>query len=572
MSDKTFKSFGLDTRLLQAIGQQGFASPTLIQETAIPLALQDKKDIVAKAKTGSGKTAAYVIPIIQQLLDEAEQTGEEKLKNRALILVPSRELADQVQKVITKFAMYCDKIVRSINIAQQVSDQVQASLLADSPAIIVATPARAVVHVNNGNIDASQLKYLVIDEADLVLSYGYDEDLAQLEQKLPIKRTIQTWLMSATLSEDVDQMKSMFCRNAAVLRLENDEAKETKQLTQYYLKTNEFDKFLLAYVIFKLRLVNGKTLIFVNDVFRSYRLKLFLGQFGIKACVLNSELPMTSRLHIVDQFNKNVYNLLIATDEHSHYAKDEDEIKQEVKEEEDEIKQEDSEPSQKNMDKKKKKQDIGVSRGVDFQNVSCVLNFDLPTTSKAYIHRIGRTARANKTGMAISFVVEKDQWGKHKASSLASAKNDEKVLSRIIKTQSKLGNELEPFKFDMKQVEGFRYRAEDVFRSVTQVAVREAQVKEFEEELLNSKKLQRHFEENPEDLAGLRHDKDVHSARQQAHLKRVPEYLVKKGGPTNVGMVGFKKTSENRIRKIRKAKSGRGQKKDPLRSFRPGRR
>ena len=165
------------------------------------------------------------------------------------------------------------------------------------------------------------------------------------------------------------------------------------------------------------------------------------------------------------------------------------------------------------IEKSKFKQDkeYGVSRGVDFRNVACVLNFDLPTSSKAYIHRIGRTARAGKAGMALSFVLPLSEFGKHKTASLASAKKDEKVLGRIVKQQSKNGFEIKPYQFDMKQVEGFRYRADDAFRAVTQTAVREARVKELKNELINSEKLKRFFEENPQDLASLRHDKELHS-------------------------------------------------------------
>ena len=528
MSEETFDSFSLDPRLKQAITQQGFVTPTPIQSSAIPLSLFEKKDIVARAKTGSGKTAAYVIPIIQNILTQ-ELKG-----NIALILVPSRELCDQVQKVLNKFAVYCDRVVTSVNIGQQVSDHVQMSLLSDHPSIIVATPSRALHHVNNRNIDVQSLKYLVIDEADLVLSYGYEEDLNKLSQILPIKQSLQTWLMSATLSKEVDEMKNTFCRDMAILKL-NDDISESNQLKQYYIKCGEQEKFLLAYVIFKLKLVQGKTIIFVNDIDRGYRLKLFFEQFGIKCCILNSELPISSRLHILQQFNDNVYNLVIATDQNSHFTKDEDDKDddEQGKDNQNEIKQIDTK-NEENSNKKKKKtkveQEYGVSRGVDFQNVSCVVNFDLPSTVKAYTHRIGRTARANKVGMALSFVVPKSEFGKHRPSMLESTKRDEKVLARLIKNQQKKvdNNDTEnnsngivqPYVFDKSQLDSFRYRMEDAFRAVTKVAIREARVKEIRQELLTSEKLKRHFEENPQDLLNLRHDKELHPARVQAHLKQ----------------------------------------------------
>jgi ATP-dependent RNA helicase DDX56/DBP9 len=121
--------------------------------------------------------------------------------------------------------------------------------------------------------------------------------------------------MSATLTKDVELLKGMVLRNPAILRLEEDPTAAASNLTQYYVQTSEKDKFLLAYVLLKLKLVRGKCLIFVADVDRSYRLKLFLEQFGVKACVLNSELPLNSRYHIVQEFNKGVYDYIIATDE-----------------------------------------------------------------------------------------------------------------------------------------------------------------------------------------------------------------------------------------------------------------
>ena len=153
---------------------------------------------------------------------------------------------------------------------------------------------------------------------------------------------------------------------------------------------------------------------------------------------------------------------------------------------------------------------------------------------------------------------------------LQTAKKDERILSRIIKQQSKLGLELQPYKFDQKQVEAFRYRMEDGFRAVTQVAIREARVKELKQELLASEKLKRHFEENPKELQSLRHDKELHPARVQQHLKRVPDYLLPesvRGNGTKVKFIPFhnpKKRHPHRKGKVNKPKNG---KVDPLKNF-----
>lgn len=551
-----FDSFNLDARLLQAIKQLGFKNPTLVQSKAIPLALQEKRDIIAEASTGSGKTVAYAVPIVQSILAQQEN-GSSEHKIKSIILVPTRELATQVTQFMEKLVVFCGKQIKLLNLASGVSETVQSSLLLESPEVLISTPSKLITALekHRDEISLKDLTYFAIDEVDLILSYGYADDLDKLANYLPLK-TLQTFLMSATLNEDINDLKKKFCRLPAVLKLNDDELNNKSKLVQYYVKTTEFDKFLLTYVIFKLQLIKGKTLIFVNNIDRGYRLKLFLEQFGVRSCILNSELPMNSRLHIVGEFNKNVYNLLIATDDDNNMR--------EIDEEKDDEEETKTKMEEKKVNKGDK--EYGVSRGVDFQNVACVLNFDLPTTAKSYVHRIGRTARAGKNGMSLSFVIPDAEFSKHKVACLKTAKKDEKILRRILKQQTKIGYELKPYQFDMKQVEGFRYRSEDAFRAVTQVAIREARVKELKMELLTNEKLKRHFEENPQDLASLRHDKELHSARVQTHLKRVPDYLLPEGarqGNTKVGFVPFHK---NRVNKKRGGKK-KGGKSDPLKTF-----
>ena len=345
----------------------------------------------------------------------------------------------------------------------------------------------------------------------------------------------------------------------------------------------------MTYVIFKLKLIKGKCIIFVGDIDRCYRLKLFLEQFGTKSCILNSELPVNSRIHVVEEFNKGVYDIIIASDEHEVLGDEDEEQVGEVQEEsttaeangtqDKEAESVTKLPSKKKRKLAKRDKEYGVSRGIDFKNVACVLNFDLPTSSKSYTHRIGRTARAGQTGMALSFVIPAENYRKHKPTSIESAKDDEKILAKIIKHQGKKGKEVKPYNFDMKQVEAFRYRMNDALRAVTSVAIREARTRELRQELMKSEKLKRHFEENPGDLHHLRHDGELRPARVQSHLKHIPDYLLPKGGkkaitPGDVGFVGVRKTTENRIRKARMANKAKGRgkkavarKMDPLKTF-----
>ncbi|KAK6517896.1 ATP-dependent DNA/RNA helicase [Arthrobotrys conoides] len=593
-SPTTFTSLPLDPRILQAIATLNYSTPTPVQQSVIPPALEGK-DILARAKTGSGKTAAYLLPILHRILTSQDggninnggNDGEAVGGTEALILVPTRELADQVYKVIEQYTAFCGKLVTAVNIARNISDSIQQSLLLSHPKIVISTPSRAAIHFNTETLSLSSLKYLVIDEADLILSYGHENDMQVLSGALP--KGIQTFLMSATLTDDVEGLQKLFCRHPFVYKPDAKEEDGVGEVVkQFYISTGEDTKFLLLYVIFKLKLIKGKSIIFVADVDRCYRLRLFLEQFGIRACVLNSELPVNSRLHIVQEFNKNVYEIIIATDENEIMGdEDEEEEEEEVVGGEDgdtvmEGTETESQPKKKKKKSKKSKPrkrdtEYGVSRGVDFQNVTCVLNFDLPTSSKSYMHRIGRTARAGNSGMALSFYVPKPLYGKHRPTSVPSSVHDEKVLERIKKQQKKLDHEFKPYNFDMKQLEAFRYRMDDALRAVTKVAVQNARMKELRAELVASEKLKRHFEENPEDLRHLRHDREIKVVRVQQHMKRVPEYLLGKGKAAGMGLqqsggsIPFKVGSRKTARGKGKQKGKKvGKRKDPLKSFGKG--
>lgn len=481
--DINFTDFDLDPRLLQAVAKLNYEKPTLVQRKAIPLALAGK-DVLCKAKTGSGKTAAYVLPLIAAILKQKQASSTPVTS--ALVLVPTRELADQISKAIDQFAAFCAKDIQTVKLTDKLSDAVQRSLLSNSPDIVISTPARAWHNVNSGALSLNSLRCLILDEADLILSYGYSEDMDNLQRSIP--KGVQTTMMSATLSSEIDSLKSIFYREPTLLSLEEPEA-DGEGITHYVTKCGEDEKFLLAYVIFKLQLIKGKCIIFVADIDRSYRLKLFFEQFGIRSCILNSELPVNSRIHVVEEFNRNVYDIIIASDEKSEMLNvDEDEDGEEKKGDE----KEEGKRASKKRKMAKRDSEYGVSRGIDFKNVATVINFDLPTTASSYTHRIGRTARAGKNGMALSFVVPEDKYRKHMPTTVKTAENDERVLKKIIKQQEKKGKEVKDYNFNTDQVDAFRYRMNDALRAVTKVAVREARTRELRQELLKSEKLKRY--------------------------------------------------------------------------------
>ncbi|KAJ7461497.1 DEAD-domain-containing protein [Mycena latifolia] len=637
----TFASFShiLDTRILRALADMGFARPTLVQAKAIPLALESR-DILARARTGSGKTAAYCVPVVQKILSVKSATGAAQA-TRALILVPTRELSEQLSAYLKGLLAYCEDEVAISNLASGTTTHLQRTLLSDKPDIVIATPSRALALMQSKALIVSALESLVIDEADLILSYGHDEDVRQIFSGAFLPKVYQSFLMSATMTEDVEMLKGLTLRNPAILKLEEDED-EAANLSQYSVRCTEADKFLLTYVILKLKLIKGKCILFVNDVERSYRLKLFLEQFSIKSCVLNSELPLNSRYHTVQEFNKGVYEYIIATDESGLGELDSDDegddeapqAEQEAEADAESDPEEEFVPSQREpsasaaapvpaptkkrkratspaptptaapANKKRKGKggkaaEYGVTRGVDFVDVACVLNFDLPASARAYTHRVGRTARAGRTGMALSFVSTGAGPGTgakntEKSKDEDRARKDEAVFARIEREQGARGSKVQEYHFDMKQVEAFRYRMEDALRSVTRSAVREARVAQLKAEILNSDKLKAHFEDNPLDLEYLQHDKALHPTRVQPHMRHVPKYLLPRiapvagvdggiegaaGGDAKPGFVPFKKESVRggaRGRGRGRGRGGRGgaaggrggkKKSDPLKKF-----
>ncbi|XP_011496167.1 PREDICTED: probable ATP-dependent RNA helicase DDX56 [Ceratosolen solmsi marchali] len=492
---KQFHELGLDDRILKAIAKLGWLEPTLIQEKTIPLILNGK-DVLIRARTGSGKTGAFVIPLIQKILSNKEIHQHQQISG--LILSPSKELCKQIHEVCTNLTIKCSRDIKFVDISAQLDLVTQQPLLIEKPDIIIGTPGRVLQHLKAKNLYLKKtIETLIIDEADLIFSFGYENEIKALLSYLPI--VYQAILASATLSEDVLSLKKLVLHNPAILKLEEPPLAPPSQLTHYTLTAEENDKATILYTLLKLSLIRGKCIIFVNTVDRCYKLKLFLEQFGIPTCVLNSELPASSRCRAVTQFNTGTYDIIIASDEK---ALDEPHT-----------------TNQKNG-KRRKDKESGVSRGIDFQFVSNVINFDFPLDINAYIHRAGRTARGKNEGTALSFVAVRER----------------PMLNEIEEELKKLYDQENLFKtyqFKLSEVEGFRYRARDAWKAVTRIAVREARLKEIKQEVLNCDKLKSYFEDNPKDLQSLRQDKALHTVRLQPHLRDVPEYIV----PSSLKMI-----------------------------------
>eukprot|EP00455_Lapot_gusevi_P017735 TRINITY_DN1955_c0_g1_i5.p1 TRINITY_DN1955_c0_g1~~TRINITY_DN1955_c0_g1_i5.p1 ORF type:complete len:640 (-),score=151.93 TRINITY_DN1955_c0_g1_i5:109-2028(-) len=602
--NKQFSSFGLDNRLFKAISKQGLVNPTLIQSECIPIALEGR-DVLAKARTGSGKTLAYAIPMIQRILSAKKNAGQSAPGVKGLVLVPTNELVEQVKDVFRALLYYAEDLISLYEVTGDKTTSLasQVPSLRASPDILIATPGRLVDHLQRGNISlVDSLQVLVLDEADLILSYGYEEDMQTLVEYLP--KLHQTLLMSATLSEEVDKLKSLVMHSPAILKLQENE--EQDKLKQFYLRCKDVDKFLVAFALLKLGSLQGKTIFFVNSVDRCYRLKLFLEQFSVSSAILNAELPMNCRQHILQQFNNGLFDHLIATDdslneeqlnskkkptkgkgkknddddededgetknddedddddEDKDEDEDEDEDEDKDKEDKDEDEDEDEvdeEEEKKTVEKLKKIAGYGVARGVDFKFVSTVVNFDFPTSVKNYVHRIGRTARGGASGFSLSLVNPDEEQ------MLAGVMQYLAGDGEIERTEATV----KPLDFNLREIEGFRYRVESALRSVTKIRVRDARLKELKVEMLNSQKLKSHFEDNPRELELLKHDKAL-STHIQPTLATIPEYLM----PRNLAAPNLSvDTPAKQYKKKRPAPSHKDSKgkrrkhsRDPLKSF-----
>lgn len=489
-----FYDMGLDDRILKAIAILGWSEPTLIQEKAIPLAL-DGHDILARARTGSGKTAVFAIPVIDKVLRSKKTRTEQS--TQAIIIAPSKELCHQLKEQITKLTTCCLREVKCVDLASGEVNEIKPLMIAVTPDIVIGTPAKILAHIQaNSFVNLKKtLKSLVVDEADLLFSFGYEADMQKLIERAVPKEGCQSFLVSATLNPDVINLKNLVLRKPVTIKLDEPELPRCEQLAQYHISCQEDEKFVVLISMIKLNLLRGRTIIFVNSLKRCYKLKLFLEQFAVRSCILNPELPIATRCNIVDQFNKGYYDRIIACDEKCVH---------------------DPTARRKVGSKLRIDKEFAVSRGIDFQSVSNIINFDFPTTVTAYVHRVGRTARALNAvnsvmteGTVLSFVAQ-----------------DEHKYFNKVKNAFGSGLNFKPYSFKMEELEAFRYRSKDALRAVTKDVIRTVRIKEIKAELKNSNRLKSFLKSNPNDMNMLKHDRSMKRIRSQDHLKNVPDYIV----------------------------------------------
>lgn len=350
----TFKELNLNEQLLEAIDHMGFVNATPIQELAIPQILQNK-DLIACAQTGTGKTAAFILPILHKL------TGKEDSSIDTLIVVPTRELAVQIEQEIQGLSYFVSVGSKAIYGGGSGKDwDVQKEALSEGTDIIVATPGKLLSHIQQGYVDFSKVKHLVLDEADKMLDMGFADDLVTIISNLPQER--QTLMFSATMPNKIRDLAKRILKDPEEITLSiSKPAAGVKQLV--YL-TFDNQKAPLIKQILDERPEYTSIIIFTSSKLKVNEIVHSLRKNGFKAQGVSSNLDQEQREEILRGFRSKRIRIVVATDV--------------------------------------------MSRGIDIKEINLVINYDTPFDAEDYVHRVGRTARANTKGEAITLVNEKD--------------------------------------------------------------------------------------------------------------------------------------------------------------------
>lgn len=359
-----FTEFGFDNRLLEAISYMGFETATPIQIQAMPEILSGR-DIIACAQTGTGKTAAFILPVLNKILESPEE------KVNTLILVPTRELAIQIDQQVQGFAYFIP--VNSIAIyggGDGSSWDLEKKVLSEGIDIVVATPGRLISHLNLGYVSFDSIGFLILDEADRMLDIGFYDDIMKILNHIPKER--QTLMFSATMAPKIRQLASKILNNPA--EVATAISKPAEGVLQAVYLTYDEQKIPLINSLIADKPEYSSILIFsstkkkVNEIVRS--LKRMNGTVeGI-----SSDLEQNEREQVLSRFRSRQTRILIATDV--------------------------------------------LSRGIDIKDINLVINFDVPGDAEDYVHRVGRTARADTTGVALTFVNNDDMFKLHRIEEL----------------------------------------------------------------------------------------------------------------------------------------------------------
>ena len=347
----SFEQLGLLPELLKSVQEQGFTEPSDIQLKAIPLILEGQ-DIMASAPTGTGKTAAFVLPALQNLAKSTAQPGNGP---RVLVLTPTRELATQVSDNIFKLTKYLR--MRSTTIVGGMPYPPQMKALRQPVDFLVATPGRLIDHMEAGRIDFSRIEILILDEADRMLDMGFVDEVMRIAKKMPASK--QTLLFSATLEGQIDKVARALLKSPARLQIAGIKVKHDS-ITQHMLQADDFrhKRNLLTHLLADETL--NQAIIFTSTKKGADNLAERLKDDGHACAALHGDMRKTMRRRVIDQMQSKRLKVLVATDV--------------------------------------------AARGIDIKTISHVINFDLPNDAEDYVHRIGRTGRAGNSGESLSLV------------------------------------------------------------------------------------------------------------------------------------------------------------------------
>ena len=347
----SFKDLKLNKPILRAIAEVGYDNPTLVQEKTIPSVLS-KVDCIVLAQTGTGKTAAFALPILQLLFDK-QDTSKKGKRIKALIISPTRELAIQIAKNFETYSTYTN--LRTSVIFGGTSIEPQKDILKKGVDILIATPGRLLDLHKQDVLNLDYIETLVLDEADLMLDMGFIDDVKKIERLCPQSK--QTLLFSATIPHKVEQLANTILNNPERIEVapNSSTSKNVNQLLYFVPKKNKIE--LCIHLL--RNTIKGNIIIFRRTKFGVDKLEKTLLKNGYKVDSIHSDKSQTDRQNALNKFKKGNVNILIATDV--------------------------------------------AARGIDISNLDTVVNFDLPNVPETYVHRIGRTARAGMSGMAYSF-------------------------------------------------------------------------------------------------------------------------------------------------------------------------
>ena len=349
-----FDSLGLAPQILKALAEFGYTTPTPIQAQAIPLVLEGR-DLMAGAQTGTGKTAAFALPLLQKLLPLASSsTSPAKHPVRALILTPTRELAIQVEESVKVYAKHT--ALRSLVVFGGVDIKTQTPHLKTGVEILVATPGRLLDHIEQKTVNLGQVQMLVLDEADRMLDMGFMPDLKRILALLPKQR--QNLMFSATFSNEIKKLSDDFLTNPTLIEVARSNA-AAENVTQKVYHVAQADKQVLLIQVLKQENVK-QVIIFTKTKLTASRLSKALERDGIAADAIHGDKSQQERMAALDAFKAGKISTLVATDV--------------------------------------------AARGLDIDQLPMVINFEIPSAPEDYVHRIGRTGRAGASGAAISFV------------------------------------------------------------------------------------------------------------------------------------------------------------------------